>query len=66
MTAPTGRAVGRPLGSTDKLKRTSKERAGRDALAVLVEIATNKTEDSVIRVQAASAILAHTCTENTR
>lgn len=59
MSGSTKRAVGRPLGSTDKLKRTSQERADRDALAVLVEVAINKSEPSSIRVQAASIILAH-------
>jgi hypothetical protein len=53
------RAVGRPLGSPDKLKRTSKERADRDALAVLREIATDKAEPSAVRVQAAQIILTH-------
>lgn len=53
------RAVGRPLGSPDKLKRTSRQRAERDALAVLVEVATNKAEPSSVRVQAAGIILGH-------
>lgn len=53
------RAVGRPLGSPDKLKRTSKERAERDALAVLLGIAIDKTQASAVRVQAAGTILAY-------
>jgi len=60
MTTPTGNKTDRPLGSADRVKRISKEKAYRDALAVLAEIATNKAEPATVRMQAASIILAHT------
>lgn len=56
---------GRPLGVPNGPVRTLKK-AKQAALALLAEVVTDKTEDSAIRVQAASIILAHTCTENTR
>jgi hypothetical protein len=59
MTAKTGNKVGRPPGSADRRKRTTPDKAERDALSVLVEIATNKAEPSAVRVQAACSILTH-------
>ena len=59
MIARTERRTGRPLGSADRIKRTSKEKAHRDALAVLAEIATDKAEPATVRLQAAQIILTH-------
>lgn len=59
MTAPTGNKAGRPTGSADRVKRTTAGKAGRNALAVLAEIAMNRAEPSAVRVQAAQIILMH-------
>lgn len=59
MTARTDIKAGRPTGSINRLKRTTAGKAGRDALYVLREIATDKAEPSTVRVQAALGILTH-------
>lgn len=59
MTAPAANKAGRPTGSINRLKRTTAGKAGRDALYVLREIATDKAEPSAVRVQAALGILTH-------
>ena len=59
MNAPAENKAGRPPGSVNRLKRTTAGKAGRDALYVLREIATDKAEPSAVRVQAALGILTH-------